>query len=407
MLRFALLMAWRFLVTSRSQTFLIILGITVGVAIQLFLSSLIAGLQANLIDQTVGDAPHILIVPENRTPTSFLRSSGNLVADRLAGPVKEEAKILSWQRIEKQLVARPDLRAVSPLVEGPGVVRRGELTKSVLLKGVVLERADRIYELRERTIRGIPQTGGSGVLVGKVLAEDLQLEVGDSITITTPSGRTGTFTVNGVFDLRSKAINASWIFLDLTPAQTLLDLEGAISAIEIQIDQVFQSERIAEELRKVFPEYPIETWQTRNQQLLSALRSQSFSSYLIQFFVLLAVTLGIASVLVVSVTQRIREIGILKAMGTTDTGVSLVFFAQGAILGSFGSLSGALVGFFLIRLFQQAARSSGGAISFSITVQPATLLAIVVISTVASLLAAVSPARQARKLVPIEVIRNG
>jgi len=72
-----------------------------------------------------------------------------------------------------------------------------------------------------------------------------------------------------------------------------------------------------------------------------------------------------------------------------------------------GELWKAIEGFFLIRLFQQAARSSGGAISFSITVQPATLLAIVVISTVASLLASVSPARQARKLVPIEVIRNG
>ncbi|MBC7218312.1 MAG: FtsX-like permease family protein [Candidatus Caldatribacterium sp.] len=82
-------------------------------------------------------------------------------------------------------------------------------------------------------------------------------------------------------------------------------------------------------------------------------------------------------------------------------------YSQGAILGLFGSSLGALAGFFLIRFLQQAARASGGAISFSVTVNPSNILFIVTITTVASLLAAISPARQAVKLLPIEVIRNG
>ncbi|MEN3185988.1 MAG: FtsX-like permease family protein [Atribacterota bacterium] len=407
MLRFALLIAWRFLRTSRSQTLLIILGITAGVSIQIFLSSLISGLQANLIQQTVGDAPHIIVAPEDRTPSSSISSSNTVVSSVLANPVKEEAKILAWQRIQATLLKQSDLRVASPLVEGPGSVRKGELVRSVVLKGVILEYADQIYELRERTIQGISQIGGNGVLLGKELAKDLRLKAGDSLLITTPGGRSGTFIVNGIFDLSNKAINSSWIFLDLVPAQNLLNLEGAISTIEIQIDQVFQSEQIARDLKQALPQYTIETWQTRNRQLLSALRSQSLSSFMIQFFVLVAITLGIASVLVVSVTQKIREIGILKAIGTTNTGVSLIFLLQGAILGLFGSSLGALFGFFLIGLFQQAARASGGAISFSITLNPRTLVTIIIISTIASLLAAVSPARQATKLTPIEVIRNG
>lgn len=407
MFLFALRVAWRFLRTSRSQTLLIILGITAGVSIQIFLSSLISGLQANLIQQTVGDAPHIIIAPEDRTPSSLVHASEAVVSSMLASPVKEEARILSWQRIQTKLLERSDLRVASPLVEGPGTVRKGELSRSVVLKGVVLEYADQIYELRERTVQGIPQIGGNGILLGKELAEDLRLKIGDALRITTPAGNSGTFIVNGIFNLNNKAINSSWIFLDLVPAQNLLKLEGAISTIEIQIDQVFQSERISSDLKRVLPQYTIETWQTRNQQLLSALRSQSLSSYMIQFFVLLAITLGIASVLVVSVTQKIREIGILKAIGTTNTGVSLVFLFQGAILGLLGSSLGALFGFLLIRLFQQAAKASGGAISFSITINPRALVTIIIISTLASLLAATSPARQATKLTPIEVIRNG
>ncbi|MDI3543249.1 MAG: lipoprotein-releasing system permease protein [Candidatus Atribacteria bacterium] len=407
MFRFALRMAWRFLITSRSQMLLVILGITVGVSIQIFLSSLISGLQADLIQQTVGDAPHIIIAPEDRTPSSFLLSQGNLVVPLLASPVKEESKILSWQPIQKQLLQRQDIRVSSPLVEGSGIVQKEDLKKNVILKGVFLNYADLIYKLKERTREGITQIGGNNILVGKELASDLRLNPGDTISIVMPSGKQGRFIVSGIFDLENKATNSSWIFMDLPTAQTLLDKEGAISIIEIQIDQVFQSENIAQKLKQEFTQYNIETWQTRNQQLLSALRSQSLSSYMIQFFVLLAVTLGIASVLVVSVTQKIREIGILKAIGTTNTGVSLIFLMQGAILGVFGSSLGVLSGFLLIRLFQQVAQASGGAISFSIDVNLFSLLLILTISIIASILAAISPARQATKLVPIEVIRNG
>jgi len=406
MLRFALRMAWRFLVHSRSQMFLVILGITAGVSIQIFLSSLISGLQANLIQQTVGDAAHVIIAPEDRTPASLLVNLGGTVAPLLASPVKEESRIFSWQPVQGRLLELEGLRVASPLVEGPGIVRKGESSRNVVLKGVFLAYADLIYELRERMVQGVSQLGGNNVLIGKELAFDLRIRPGDAINLFTPSGKSGRFIVSGIFDLENKVVNSSWIFMELIPAQTLLGLEGAISAIEIQIEEVFQSERIAETLRREFPSYTIETWQTLNRQLLSALRSQSLSSYMIQFFVLLAVTLGIASVLVVSVTQRIREIGILKAMGTTNTGVSLIFLAQGAILGFLGSSLGALFGFLLISLFQQVARASGGAIGFSVAVNFSSLLLIVTVSTLASILASVAPARQATSLLPIEVIRN-
>ncbi len=407
MFAFAARVAWRFLKNSRSQTIFILLGITVGVSIQIFLSSLISGLQANLVERTVGDAPHIIIAPQDRTPSSIIGLQGKVVSSLLASPTKEEAKIPSWQPLTDTIDQIEQLRVVSPLVEGQGVVRKGERSRTIVVKGVILERADQIYELRERVLDGIPILGGNSVLVGKELAEDLQLKVSDLLEITTPNGKARNFIVNGVFDLQNQNINSTWVFLDLPLAQTIFNLEGAISFVEIQIDEVFQSEKIAARLKQEFPDYTIETWQTRNQQLLSALRSQSLSSYMIQFFILLAVTLGIASVLVVSVSQKIREIGILKAIGTTNTGVSFIFLIQGAILGLFGSSLGALAGISLIRLFQRAAAASGGAISFTITTNPRSLLLIVIISTLASLFAAISPARQAIKLVPIEVIRNG
>ncbi|MEN3184013.1 MAG: FtsX-like permease family protein [Atribacterota bacterium] len=407
MVLLAFRIAFRFLRASRTQTLLILLGITSGVAIQIFLSSLITGLQANLIERTVGDAPHIIVIPRVQEPTSTVRERGALVLSTFGSPVQEEAKILSWQSTEAKLAQREDITVASPLVEGPGSIEKGDLVRSVVLRGVLFDRADRIYELRERTVEGIPGIGGNTILIGKDLAQDLRLAPGDIVRIATPQGNEGTFIVNGIFDLENATINASWVFLDIVPAWALLNLEGAISSIEIQIADVFAAERIAREIEREIPQYPIETWQKRNAQLLSALRSQSLSSYLIQVFILIAVTLGIASVLVVSVTQRIREIGILKAIGMTNFGISLVFLIQGGILGLAGSASGAAFGLLLVRFFQQVAARSGGAIPFSITTNFTAALTIVAISGAASTLAALSPARQAVRLLPIEVIRNG
>lgn len=237
------------------------------------------------------------------------------------------------------------MQTSSPLVEGSAIVQRGDLGRNVILKGIFLEQADLIYELKEKTIRGIAQIGGNGILIGKELAEDLRLEPADTLNLLAPSGKSSNFIVNGIFDLKNKAINSSWIFLDLASTQILLGLDSAISSIEIQIEEVFQFEKIAQKLREEFPRYNIETWQNRNKQLLNTLHSQNLSSYMIQFFVLAAVTLGIASVLVVSVTQRIEEIGILKAIGTTNKGVSLIFFLLRVL---FWVLFGSSVGAFLV-----------------------------------------------------------
>ncbi|HOT05756.1 MAG TPA: FtsX-like permease family protein, partial [Atribacter sp.] len=310
------------------------------------------------------------------------------------------------QPLLKKLDTFPNLKIVSSLVEGSGFITKAEVSRPVVVKGIFLDRADGIYKIIQRVNNGKAVLGGTGVLIGRGLAEDLKIETGSIIEIRTSEGNSGAFAVNGIFDFENAAINSSWIFMDIFRSQALFDLNGAISRIEMQIDQVFQSENIAQKIKKDNPDFLIETWQSNNRQLLSALQSQSASSYMIQFFVLLAVTLGIASVLAIAAVQKSREIGILKAMGTRTNSASRIFLIQGAVLGLSGSILGSLVGVGLIKMFQIASQS-GGALSFSIQVEFRTAISLIVISTIASIGAALFPARKAASLVPIEVIRNG
>lgn len=406
MFSFESMITWRFLKESRLQTILILLGIIIGVSVQIFLSSLISGLQRNLIEQTVGDSPHILLKAQENSPQSILQKGNQSLVIPIITAAKKDAYILSYQPLLKKLDTFPNLKIVSSLVEGSGFITKAEVSRPVVVKGIFLDRADGIYKIIQRVNNGKAVLGGTGVLIGRGLAEDLKIETGSIIEIRTSEGNSGAFAVNGIFDFENAAINSSWIFMDIFRSQALFDLNGAISRIEMQIDQVFQSENIAQKIKKDNPDFLIETWQSNNRQLLSALQSQSASSYMIQFFVLLAVTLGIASVLAIAAVQKSREIGILKAMGTRTNSASRIFLIQGAVLGLSGSILGSLVGVGLIKMFQIASQS-GGALSFSIQVEFRTAISLIVISTIASIGAALFPARKAASLVPIEVIRNG
>jgi lipoprotein-releasing system permease protein len=144
-----------------------------------------------------------------------------------------------------------------------------------------------------------------------------------------------------------------------------------------------------------------------NAQLLVALRSQSSSSQMIQFFVILAVAMGIASVLVVSVVQKGKEIGILRAMGTSRSTVLRVFLLQGAMVGALGSVLGTALGAGLGAAFAGAMRNADGSAMFPITVSLALIARSAGVALATGVLAAVLPARSAARLDPAVAIRNG
>ena len=150
-----------------------------------------------------------------------------------------------------------------------------------------------------------------------------------------------------------------------------------------------------------------ESWMRMNQQLLAGLQAQSSSSLMIQTFVIIAVALGIASVLGVSVLQKSRQIGILKATGTRTGTIGRIFLLQGAVVGLAGSVGGGLIGTALAVFFQRTVRNPYGESLFPVTLTPSLFVTAGAVALVTGLLSAVFPARRAARLDPATVIRNG
>lgn len=404
---FEVFVALRFLKEGHTQTHLILSGIGVGVGVIVFLSALIGGLQESLIERTLGTQAHVVVrAPEDAVRSVAAPQAGLAVAPRLEKPAQRLRSIVGWPQTLDRLRGLPEVRAAAPTVSGAAFALRGLANRSVALRGVEPSSYRKIIDMAPRMTAGEFRVDGTNAVLGSELASDLGVSVGDKVRIETPAGRSEVFLVAGIFDVGIKDLNERWVFVSLRAAQTLLDLAGGISAIELKVDEIFAAERVAGEIT-TRTGLQADSWMKLNQQLLVGLKSQSASSWMIQFFVVVAVALGIASVLVVSVVQKSREIGILKAMGTRTGQIVRIFLVQGAVLGLTGSLVGIAIGTGLSYFFASLATNPDGSATFPVNVSAGLFLGATAIATITGLVAAVAPARRAASLDPADVIRYG
>ncbi len=377
--------AFRFLIASKVQTVLIIMGIAVGVSVQVFIGSLIEGLQADLIDSTIGNQPQITVRAEER---------GGLLED---DPDRFEALSTFDEEIEtvnRALDASATLNA--------------ESSEQVRIRGFDFDEAEGIYGFSERLEAGrLPRDEGE-VVLGSALLDNAGLEIGDTagLFFPPPLNEDHDVEVVGVFDLGAGNVNETWVLSTLKSAKMFLGTDD-ISAYEMQLADVFASDAVALSMRQSFPDTEVEEWQSQNQDLLDGLEGQSISSLMIQVFVLISVVLGIASVLAITVLQKSRQLGILKAMGITDRRASFIFLSQGFLLGIIGAIAGVGLGLFLAFSFSNFVVDADGDPVVNIAIDPPFIFISATAAITASVIASIIPARRSARLSIIEVIRNG
>lgn len=392
--------ATRFLREGKAQSTLILVGIAVGVAVIVFLTALITGLQDNIIERTLGTQAHIKVQPPEEFNRIVSPADGTVQLVLENKRAQRLRSINNWQQVRDLLDSLPRVRAVSPVISGPAFARRGEALESVALVGVDAARYQRIIPIRDDIVAGVFRIGAGDAVVGRQLAADLGLGVGDKLRIDGGQGRESVVNVAGIFELGVRDIDARFVYLDMKQAQSLLDLPGAATLIDLTVDDIFAAQEVAARIARVTG-LKAESWMETNAQLMNALRAQSLSTRMISVFVALSVALGIASVLSVSVVQRTREIGILRAMGTTRPQMLRVFLVQGALFGLAGSVLGGLAGYALVGAF-----NTFGPKLFFIPLDPWLPVAAAVLATVTGTVSAAVPARRAARLDPVEAIRH-
>ncbi|AGK95906.1 ABC transporter permease [Clostridium pasteurianum] len=381
----SLKIAIRFLRSSKIQTFIIIFGIAIGISVQIFVGLLSQGLEKSLLSKVIGSMVHISVT-------------------------SNKDGIESWQTIENEIKKiSNEITTVAPGVQYNALIELGRKKENIQVRGFFPKDADELYNMKDKVYEGKMIDKDGEALIGKDLKDKLRINIGDKINIVNFDGKKTQLTVVGFYDLGAVKINSAWIITNLKTAQDLSELGDEITFMEISVKDPYNADVIQNKMQSFFKDKDlnIKNWKEENELIASAIIGQRICSIIIQFFVLLAAALSIISILNISVVQKYKQIGILKAMGIKDDSAALVFILQAFILGVIGTAVGIFFTLLYIKGFNKYIITSDGKPIVDIIISIRFIGVSSLIAVASSTLAAILPALKSFKLNPVEVIKNG
>jgi len=387
------------------QTMFIVSGIAIGVAVIVFMSAMLAGLQANFIKRVLTSQPQIQLLAPDQIARPLRAGTKEVEAAVIQRPTQRVLSIDQWEKIRDQMQAMPEVTVVSPTVSGSALAVRGDASRAITLTGMEPAVYFRIVRLPDYIVAGEARVTSEDIIVGTELAADLGASVGDKLNVKAASGASRILTITGIVDLGSKGANQRATYVAMRTAQSLLNLVGGVTTIDLTVQDVYAAETLAQEIQASIP-VQADSWIKTNAQFFTAVRAQSTTNTLIRLFVGLSVAFGIAAVLVVSVIQRSKDIGILRAMGTSRGRVLSIFLIQGGVLGLIGSLFGSAMGAGALVLWHSLARQVDGSELFPLVLDRNLFIAAALLASATGVVAAIAPALRAARLDPVVAIRG-
>ncbi len=276
-------------------------------------------------------------------------------------------------------------------------------------------------DLAFRTTR--PEVDG-GIILGYRLANRMSAYPGDVIELVSSASakvnpavgtvvpRFWLFEVTGLFDTGMYQYDDGFAVMSLEMAQVFDGLGDAVTGIQIKVRDPWQAPEVGRRLeeRLGYP-YRALDWQTQNATLFSALQLEKLGMGLIIFFIMVVAAFNIVGTLTMVVTDKTREIGILRAMGLTAPAIRRVFVAQGAIIGAVGTALGLALGLVLAYVIDTSGLIRiDPAVYFidhlPVHVELLDVLAVLAVSLAVAVVATIHPSRSAARLVPVDAIRH-
>ena len=399
--------AYRDLTRNRRRSLLTLVAVALGVAMLVTMTGLYAGAIGDSIENNI------------RLQTGHLQVRDD--------SYDEDKVSLAWEdlldnseELATQVQAIEGVKAASPVLWASGIIGTREESVGVRVFGI-----DPLSDVHKRVRDGlvagqfIQPDDRSGVLIGRRLAESMGVTVGDQVSLLVNTSNQeadqATFTIRGLYNTGVPNYDDTTVFLPLSKAQAFTRTEGRASAITALLDDREKADAIAGALSA--PGLTLLTWRDMNQVLLQAVEMSMGITYLMYLIVLAVVAVVIANTLLMSVFERVREMGILAALGMKGRQIMVMFMleagtlglvgvALGVLLGSLGVLYLATVGLHLGEMATVAAAEIAyGEVIYG-DFAPGATLALSAGAMVIILLASLYPAWFAARLEPIDALRT-
>lgn len=383
--------AWRYLWGRRSERFvslisvISVLGVAIGVAALIVVLAVMSGFDKDLKEKIIGNYSHIVI--------------------------EKDSPIEDWPKLKAQVDKIGHIQASAPFIQGQAFLQSGSHNRGVVVRGVDLDMEAKVTKIDQYLIPGKKELG-EGIYIGRELSYLLGLKIGDELELVNPFGMSFSFPLKGLFNSGMYDYDTSVAFISLGKAQEFFGLDQAVNGLSVQVDKLFLADKVKKEIEaKIGPAYYARTWMERNKNFFAALKLEKITMFIILTLIVLVAAFNIISALVVMVTEKTQDIGILKAIGMNSSRIRAIFTLEGLFIGSLGILAGSFLGITICALLKKYQFIKLPADIYYLDRLPVSLelwpdVSTVIISAFCiSLLSTVYPAKKASRLNPVQALR--
>jgi lipoprotein-releasing system permease protein len=399
-----------YIVTSKKLTFVAALGVTIGIAIFIFMNSMGSGFVKKSNTTIFNSTPHIRVYKDDQISKPLIRSKDSGALMLISNPmvVPKSDRIVDPDKIVALLRAQPEVTIVTPEIAVKVFYNSGMSQITGDASGVEIEEADKMFNISPTMVEGKMEDLSilpNGILLGAGIASKMNVKTGDNISITSSRNLTKVMKVAGLFKTNNSIIDKTKSYIGINSAQQLLG-ENASYVTDIDVDvQDFNKAADYSAKFSALTGYKAEDWKAANNTQVSAFKMRSVLISAISLSILLVAGFGIYNILNMTISQKINDIAILKAMGFQGGDVIRIFVLQGALIGLMGIIIGLLLAAVLVYVTSKI--YVGGDIGyFPIVFDSPIFVKGSLFGLIITLLASYLPARKAARVDPVSIFRK-
>ncbi|MBL8538281.1 MAG: ABC transporter permease [Hyphomonadaceae bacterium] len=393
------------------QTIVAMLGVSVGVGFFLAVSAMMIGSQTDFIRTLIDSAPHIIVRDEARAPPQQPANErfGDGAVQMHGLRARDEVRGLKdWPAMLEAARAIPGVSA-APALSGGVAVRFAGRTEALGLTGVDPRIANQIVDLDEDLVGGQLadlENVQNGLIISTQVGRRLGANIGDTVVISSSVGVVQRARIVAFIDSDARAGAEGAAYALLRTAQVLFARPNIVNQIQIRVPNPDLALTVAAQLEAQWG-YKWESWQERSRDIMNALVIRNIIMYAVISAILLVASFGVYTVISTNVTEKRRDIAIMRAMGFADHDVTRVFLIEGVVVGALGAASGFVLGTILMQILASIPFRIMGDVFYIPLDRGIHQYAIAGgVSMFSAAIAAWLPARRAAKVDPVDILRG-